>query len=215
MSYRVQSGETARVYAYFVDSDGAALSGLSPTVRGFRESDAQWWTGSGYSASPVDHAASGITSASGIYAYEFNTVSGAVEQEHVWLFNANSGTALPVEPVSVTVGGFVDNIDAPISGVPAATWSDAVSGYEATSGSAGAMLGLLGNVVLGNTTIDRSDPTHWKELQYSRTDAGTVMLIYGLYGMDGSKISDTNNPFSDPSNRNASFARRLLLSGTI
>lgn len=126
---------------------------------------------------------------------------------------------------SVTNAGFTSVLNnananatallAATNGVPSGVWARAISGHEATSGSAGALLGALGDVVLGNTVIDRTDPTHWMEKQYKRTDSGTAVLVYGLYGMDGSKVSDSNNPFSDPANRNAGILRRLLVSGTL
>lgn len=117
---RIQTGDTEELRSRFVNAQGAGVTGLAPTVRIWRVSDGQFWNGTGYAASPTNHAMSAVdaTNLPGVYAYDFDTSAGggASEEEHGVLSTTSDASVInPDQEASVHVGGFIDNLDAAVS----------------------------------------------------------------------------------------------------
>jgi len=140
MADRIQVGATEPITARFVDVNLDGVTGLSPTVRIWRKDTGTFWNGSGYSASPTNFAMAAVdaTNLAGVYNYDFVATNGqVVEVEHGFLADANDTDVINPNPEgTVTVGQWVDNIDAPISDVPtAAETTDAVWDEPLTGGT--------------------------------------------------------------------------------
>lgn len=80
--------------------------------------------------------------------------------------------------------------------------------------SVGRALSFVLDILFGNTRIDRTNPAQWVEERLDRATGTTVVARYNLQGMDGTAISDANNPFTAPVSRNAAFMRRVRIVGT-
>ena len=98
-------------------------------------------------------------------------------------------------------------------GVADAVWDELLTGHE-LAGSTGRSLGFLRDILFGNTRIDRSDPNQWVEQHLDAATGLVVVAEYDLEGLDGTPISDANNPFVSPTDLNAAFMRRLRTLGT-
>ena len=226
MSDRVQDGGTYDITAFFADFDGSGVTGLSATVRISREgiTPAEFWQdpAGGYSTSPDDIAMTEI--GSGFYHFAFDTSVGvgANEEAHAWEAIPNDATIKTVRVLgSVVVGGFIDNLDAPVSAIDTATMrgtdgvdtapmrgTDGANTTVPLSAAADtaahavtqAQVNQVQEAIVGRTDIDiTTDP--WRENHYDLATRTSIVRSFDLFDQDGVAIAgdDTagNNPLFD------------------
>lgn len=148
MSVRVKKGQTETLWGLLVGLDRTGLTGLSAQVDVWRESDGQFWTGSGYQASNPNLAMTEASASTkpGVYEYDFDTTNADVGPHGIRIFDTG-GTAKN-DPL---VG------EVHVGGQPGDT-PDAYNGtlyFDSINGAAGAVVGVNGTP--GNPCNSESD----------------------------------------------------------
>ena len=115
---RIQQNETERIEGYFVNTASTPLSGLTPSLTIRRQSDNNFLTaGQDFTSifTQVTMSAVGTGTLAGYYEFTFNT-SGLADATYSLIA---SGTGAGNSPLSgeLKVGGFIDNLDKPISNI--------------------------------------------------------------------------------------------------
>lgn len=104
--------------------------------------------------------------------------------------------------------------DPDASSIAAAVLAGDLTVDESTADSLARGVALLLDLFFGDTRIDRTNQNQWVEEHLDRATGTTVVARYDLLGLDGSPISDANNPFDSPTDQNAAFMRRSRTLGT-
>lgn len=144
--------------------------------------------------------------------------TGAGAARRVSTYLQSNGTFNLVSPLPFTPvanSDFLLVLPQPASGAVAdAVLTEPVTDHQSTANSLARSISLMEDILFGNTVIDRSDPNQWVERHFDRATGLTIVAEYDLVGIDGTPISDANNPFTNPVNRDAAFMRRLRTVGT-
>lgn len=116
MTVRVQSGATEPITHLMLDSAGAPVSGLSPTLTIRKAGDTQWWDGSALSGGATNLAMDEVddVDAMGEYRYQWAT-SGADEGAYVVRVGAISGVASVPAMGEIHVGEWAEYLDVAVS----------------------------------------------------------------------------------------------------
>lgn len=149
---------------------------------------------------------------SGVRDKQKFVVRGYVENVDV----ATSSRSQPGDAMDLVV----DAVDAAalaadaLAEIADAVLTESVADHQAAADSLARGVSFLLDVAFGDTRIDRTNPSQWVEQHLDRATGLTVVAEYDLQGLDGTPISDSNNPFANPTSQNAAFMRRVRTVGT-
>jgi hypothetical protein len=190
---RIQTGETEEIRAYFVDGAHNGVTGISPvpTVRIQRVDDDQYWNGSAYQAgvSNINMAQIDATNFPGLYGYDF-TPTGETEHR-IRASTTDSSVINPVQIGSIYVGGYVDNLDAPLSSIQVSVdqLAATVGGIpiEATSDNTGGAIkgvSFVGVEASGTLTSTQVEDGTYHQIDDTAND---IDIVYG-FDVTGARI---------------------------
>lgn len=124
---RIQQNQTERIEAYFENTAGAVLSGLTPNLTIRRLSDKNYWTGVNFTSVFTQVSMSGVDNVNqgGLYEYTFDT--SGLQDDTYYLAASGTGAANSPQFGELKVGGYIDQIDASIQAA-----SNTIGGGAAT-----------------------------------------------------------------------------------
>ena len=108
---RIQNGQTERIIASFYDKSypPVPLTGETVSMSIWRESNNEWFTGSGWQVAYTTFNMSEF--AQGHYYYDFDTSGLADDTYHITAICSNADCGSPVQIGELKVGYFIDKID--------------------------------------------------------------------------------------------------------
>jgi hypothetical protein len=113
---RIQNGATEQIEVFILDTDGNPVTGAVPTLLIRRQSDNQVWNGSAFQVASATVNMTEIGAIDpGKYYYTFDT-AGLPDDTYYITADCATGANVP-QAGEMKVGGYVDDIDAPISSV--------------------------------------------------------------------------------------------------
>lgn len=117
---RFQQAETDTFFVTALDSDGVGVTGSSATIKFvvYRKDTAQYWTGAAWGAyTELASTETDATNLPGTYQYTLSAYPSADTTIVIRAKTTNSSIDNFPREESVTVGGYADDVDAPISTV--------------------------------------------------------------------------------------------------